>query len=263
VRPVVPKIRVGDVLLGTKNLRSWLQTASLLNYVRQVADRYGEGPGKAKLYLPSKKDRFVVAVNAWETFAVWGLDQKVMLLFCNPKTPKSHSTREMAVHPLQLRPGRNEPTMNPSLFAQWFIRTRGKYPDLLSWPEYAYYVWGSLQMNAISSSQARLSLGFNGDHSFPMLATIPHDCGRAVIRERIELAIYDGLTRPKARRVRIVVSGYSYGPQVSDLPRMQEEIRKITSNPRIVKKLKLDENPAIQKVLEKYLGAFLNKLTNQ
>ena len=70
MRPVIPKVRVGDILLGTKNLRNWLQTASLLNYVNQLGNQHYANSTKGSLYLPSKKDRFVVAVNAWETFAV-------------------------------------------------------------------------------------------------------------------------------------------------------------------------------------------------
>ena len=218
MRPIVPKIRVGDVLLGTKNLRNWLQTASLLGYVRGLA---GQPPYQSDLYIPAKSDRFVVAVNAWETFGVWGLDQDVVILFCNP----SHKQPDY------------ESAMTPALFAQWFIHTRGRHPDLLSWPDHAYHLWGSLQMNAISAPAKRLGYAIREAREHAFSYQQHNGAPREVVKERILGTIRHGLTRQRAKRVR-VAGDRRIGPTLVDIQMMRKEICGFSINPRVVKRFK-------------------------
>jgi len=140
VQPVVPKIRVGDVLLGTKNLRNWLQTKSLLAYTQKL--QVGMHVDNSALYVPHKKNRFVVSVNAWNTFAACDFENRIVLFFCNPTHPDTR--KEL------------EPRMTPGQFATWFIHTRERRPNLRIWPEWAYHLWASYQMNLTSSKNYHL-----------------------------------------------------------------------------------------------------------
>ena len=235
MHPVIPKVRVGDILLGTKNLRNWLHTASLLSYVNQLADPHCRNPKKSSLYLPTKKDRFVVAVNAWETFAVWGLGRDTVVLFCNPVTPPSGRSPQPRGHSDR---DQSEPAMSPALFAQWFIRTQGKRPDLLNtWPNHAYYLWASLQMNGISNPNHRLSYTLAPGIEAPFTTHLHNDSSKGPIREHVEQDIRYGLPRHKQRR-RSVIGYRAYGPSLRDISRWRENIREVTSNPRVMKKLK-------------------------
>jgi len=231
VRPVIPKVQVGDILLGTKNLRNWLQTASLLSYVNLLANQHYANSKKGSLYLPSKTDRFVVAVNAWESFAVWGLDQDAIVLFCNAKN-ESHPKYKHGPS------NRDAEAMSPALFSQWFVRTRGRRPDLLkTWPDHAYYLWASLQMNVISSPDHALNYMVPPGIDTPFTTHLHNDTPKHKIRELVQQGIQRGLIRGKQRR-RPPVGGRAYGPSLQDIPRWREEIRGVTANPRIVKKLK-------------------------
>lgn len=237
--PVIPKVRVGDILLGTKNIRNWLQTASLLGYINQLANDYST-PKKGSLYLPSKKDRFVVAVNAWETFAVWGLDRDLVILFCNPTKERLQGGRGYAVPapmPRHLDLG-DEVAMSPALFSQWFIRTQGKRPDLLkTWPDHAYYLWASLQMNGISNPEHPVSYMIPPGVDTSFITHLHNEHPKSQIRERVQESIQLGLVRSKQRR-RKPVGGRAYGPSLRDIPRWRAEISGLTANPRVVKKLK-------------------------
>lgn len=223
MRPVIPKIRVGDILLGTKNLRSWLQTSSLLKCISQVEQGL-LGEPESSLCLPSKADQYVVAANAWEAFGVWTLDRDFTLVFSNPG-PRRHRSR-----------GHDpEPAMSPGLFAQWFIRTRGRRLDLSTWPNPAYYLWGSLQMNAAGRRYHGLSFAPTPDlHGNPLTMSRQTTPPRDDMREITETAIRCGSTRPKAPQRR-EAQGFAYGPCLRDIPNMQAEIRRIAANPRVVK----------------------------
>ncbi len=234
MRPVIPKVRVGDILLGTKNLRNWLQTRSLLSYVNQLSSNHHQDPKKVSLYLPTKQDRFVVAVNAWETFAVWGLDREAVILFCNPsEEPRAVATRR--------KPRRKDTVqaMSPALFAQWFIRTPGKRPDLINtWPDHAYHLWAALQMNVISHPEHPLGYSVPPGHEASF--TIPYhgrEMDKVNMREIVRQTIRSGLIL-REERDRWPAGGRTYGPHLKDISRWQEQIQKVTSNPRIRKSLK-------------------------
>lgn len=251
MRPVIPKVRVGDILLGTKNLRNWLQTGSLLNYVTQLANNHYDNPKKDSLYIPTKQDRFVVAVNAWETFAVWGLDREAVILFCNPSEEK-HAI------PGYRKLGRKstDQAMNPALFAQWFIRTPGKRPDLINtWPDHAYHLWAALQMNVISNPETPLSYSISPGIETYFITPRYGDLKKAEMRERVRQTIQAGLILRKQRR-RQPAGGRTYGPHLEDIPRWQEQIRGVTANPRIRKRLK-------EKVTFEIPQVVLDMLVNQ
>lgn len=248
MRPVIPKVRVGDILLGTKNLRNWLQTASLLGYITQLADPHDQNPKGGSLFIPTKKDRFVVAANSWETFAVWGMDREVMVMFCNPTAPAARNSIGL---PAEVRVGIRgtarrdaafglveDPVMSPALFAQWFIRTRGKNPDLLNaWPDHAYYLWASLQMNGISSSRDSLSYIALPGVDAPFANGRHYEIDRGELRRLVRQIIRSGLPRKKERR-RSPSRGRAYGPRLQDIPVWREQIRAVAANPRVMKKLK-------------------------
>jgi len=249
MRPIVPKVRVGDVLLGTKNLRNWLQTASLLSYVQGLA---GHSYRTKNLYIPAKKDRFIVAVNAWETFGVWGLDQDqdAIILFCNP----GQSRRVAGEDEIEWNP-----TMTPALFAQWFIRTRGRQPDLLSWPNHAYYLWGSLQMNAISNSHKRLGYSIPAAHDRAFHSHETNDAPKEVVKERVVTAIRYGLTRQKAKRSRPGGSR-RVGPTLGEIQSMRRQISNFTANPRVVKTFKEEMNKIQKEIPQNVYEIIVNSL---
>ncbi len=227
MRPVVPRVRVGEVLLGTKNLRNWLHTSALRVYVRRLKGRPTESLENGLPPL-AKTDKFVVAVNAWETFGVWNRENEIVLLFVNP--PRGRG----GFGPVES----GAPRMSPDLFARWFIRTKGRQPDLEAWPNYAYHLWAALQMNVYSGGPHRqinyaAMLGVEAPFT---LARRNDGNNRAFIREKLEQSIPFGVTRQKTRK-RHPSNEVAYGPDLRDLPTMRQEIRNITKNPHMAAKL--------------------------
>ncbi len=161
MKPLISRVRAGDVLLGTKNLRTYLQMASLYRIAMYgqahgLADRRAPNapmPGGPVLYGPNKSDQFVVLANTDDRFAVWSSNQHIVLLFVNPcpesKVQKTLGTRR--VIPVLNPPGRFRPTgpeswrnsaarMTPEIFSSWFVKTKLKNVDLTRWPDYAWYL---------------------------------------------------------------------------------------------------------------------------
>jgi hypothetical protein len=132
LKPLVPKIRVGDVLYGTKNLRNYLRVCSLVRYLK-VLDRPRSIRKPIEIYTPRKDDRFLVVVNTPELFCVWGENLDVMLRFSNGSSEY---------------PDKENIRMNPTLFTRWFINTRERNPDVLKWPLHVYHTWAWFQMEA-------------------------------------------------------------------------------------------------------------------
>ncbi len=184
MKPLISRIRAGDVLYGTRNLRMYLQTASLyrvVNYATKCAG--GVDPlvwdGAPSLYVPKKDDKFIVAVNTHNRFAVWSPNQKAVLLFLNPvqsqpagKLRGKHVSSGVTTNgtrwgggdapddampdaapenlPRTTGPTRGRADrMSPALFSSWFIRTRFKRPDLTQWPSHAWYLYCCLQLNTV------------------------------------------------------------------------------------------------------------------
>lgn len=141
MNPVVPGVRAGDVLTGTRMLRRWLQTS-----VRYLALREGTDPN---FYSPDKDTKFVVAVNAGKVFIVWaerpgmgkGASNKLMLIpFVNVSKPTAALGHKQDQEYYKER-------MSPSLFSRWFIKTVEKRTALQSWPSGAYACWVLYHMN--------------------------------------------------------------------------------------------------------------------
>jgi hypothetical protein len=110
-------------------------------------------------------------------------------------------------------------------------------------------------MNAISSPVERLSYVPPPVYEAPFA-----DCGfdeypKSTVKERLMVAIRSGLTRSKARRHPVSAERY-YGPHLSDVPKMREEILRIMANPRVVQQLRDKGSTEIPKDI-------LNLIANQ
>lgn len=221
--PVIPKVRVGEVLFGTKNLRHYLRTASILSYVRDL--HVGIKP--SLIYTPSRQDRFVVAANVRPYFAAWGPNQDVVLLFKNGEEDRG-------------------PRMDPNIFAQWFVRSGLYQPDLSSWPGYACTIWSVLQMNSgsvprntitIAPAPNKLNISGLGEGTkTPFMIHKATTGNKDLVFENTRAAIRCGMTRPNAPR-NAFRKDFSCGPRLSDLKAMYEELARITRNPRIIQQL--------------------------
>lgn len=236
MQPVVPRIRVGDVLRGTKHLRNWLQTKSLVAYALK-ADAKVLSPSD-QLYVPRKDSQFVVVVNAWETFIACDFSDEVGVAFCNTLPPSSK--RDL----VDIR-------MSPSIFATWFIRTKERQPDLREWPAWAYVLWAALQMNLCSKQLA---------YSIPALPEGPFSIakrnGRADpdFRRGLKRFLRDhapqGVTRQRIRSRRVLRSA-PYGPRLEDLAKDRQAVQEITNNSRLMQQMKEQLAPKIFDVILK------------
>lgn len=235
MKPVVPKIRVGDVLLGTKNLRSYLRTCSLIRYF-QVLDRRSFGPkteAGSLLYTPNKQDPFVVMVNNHNRFAVWSPNKDVVLLFINPQEGY----------------GSIEEYMNPEIFAQWFLRSSGKNPDVRSWPLHAHYIWASLHMNAWRNRHSPLKFHVRGaePEEAPFvnhLSISPGSVERQTISEAVREAVTHGVFRnlpDSKKRVPHLFGGSGFGPNLREVSQLRSKLETLMRNPRLVSKAKQEK----------------------
>lgn len=241
--PVIPKVRVGEVLLGTKNLRHYLRTASVLTYVRDLHMEVKP----SSIYTPSRKDCFIVAANSRPCFAVWSLNQNVVLLFKNGEDAKAAR-------------------MDPNIFAQWFVRSGLYHPDLSSWPGYACTLWSALQMNSGSTPRNlgappgyRLGISGMGEgirSPFVIHRATPDNKQNAF--DSAKAAIRCGMTRPNAPR-NAFPKDSAHGPRLSDLKAMYEELSRLTKNPRIMQQLEVLEKE--KKVSKGGVLSYLKNLT--
>ncbi len=245
MRPLIPRVQVGSILYGTKNLRNWLRKASLLTCLEDI--RRGLKPDRAKklIFAPQKNDEYIVAVNAWGRFAVWSPRRDIVLLFINPEPDSRATRRNASVEDPDKR-------MDPSIFPSWFINTNGRRVDLRQWPNYAYHLWASLHMNAISglTSKARLIPNFDADSS--TLAPFQyHEQNSQWDRYDTQLRLLEGLKRGMTRRKWAGRRGQPSvsnlgrrGITLSDLDRLDERIRQLASDPRFCKKIGVTVNIA-------------------
>lgn len=229
MRPVISRVRVGDVLKGTRNLRNWLQTAATLNYLNYILHCYGPND-KAKecIYTPSKNDEFLVTVNAWGIFGVYNVNKNVVLVFVNPnKALLNESSLNKHIR------------MDSTIFSKWFIRTNLKYPDLTTWQQYPYYMWATLHLNMGSKDHAwkrpQLSILDGPEGPFKMYRRKLGDWDKPALKELIKLNISRGITRPKTVRA---LGRTAQGPKLEQVSEMREDIRVLCSNPRLRRKIK-------------------------
>jgi hypothetical protein len=234
MKPVVQKVRVGDVLHGTKNLRSYLRTCSMVRYFQLLDRRYGpKGEPTSLIYTPNKQDQFIVLANNHGRFAVWGSNQNVVLLFVN------------AAEGYMSRGERKR--MDSNIFAQWFVRTQSRSPAVKKWPVFAHYLWASIHMNAWRNHeqqlQARFSTGENPE-DLPFLlaesmgvdsvdrATIAH-----AVRESVTRGVFRNLPNSKKSTPQLCGGG-GFGPSLDELPHFRSKLESLMRNPRLVSKAK-------------------------
>lgn len=224
MRPLVAKVKVGDVLHGTRNLRNYLRTASILSRVENVAHGV-MGHCLSSVYTPSKNDEFVVAVNAWGMFGVWCPRDNLVLLWSNP------TKRQVERHGM---PGR----MSPADFATWFVRTSERKPNLTTWPKFAYNMWAYLHMNAIQARNVGYVYGNNRMEPFTAHRSFEQWSERNDTQSFVRAAIKRGMTRFKlGGAVSISSGGNGCGPSMSDLETMERSLRDHLSNPRLRRKV--------------------------
>ncbi len=240
MKPVVQKIRVGDVLLGTKNLRNYLRTCSMLRYFRVLDRRYGpKGDPKSLLYTPSKQDQFIVSVNNHGRVAVWVPNKNVVLLFVNRSQDAvgRYSTG-------------SDVTMDSNIFAQWFVRTQGRKPAVKTWPIHAHYLWASIHMNGWRNPKAQLRMHsghveHTEDGPFEFADGLGVDeCDRQTISHAVRESVKRGIFRnfPNSKKqIPQLFSDGGFGPRLQDLPNLRLTLENMMRNPRLVSKAKQDK----------------------
>lgn len=234
MKPVVPKIRVGDVLLGTKNLRSYLRTCSLIRYFQVLDRRFGpKEEAGSLLYTPNKQDPFIVMANNHGNFSVWSPNKDVVLLFINPHKDYFDGNEYM----------------NPKIFAQWFVKSPGRSPDVRSWPLHAHYIWGSIHMNAWRNRHTPLKFNVRGaepeESPFTHAKFIgPNSVERQTISEAVRESIKHGVFRnlpDRQKRTPHLFGGSGYGPNLREAAQLRSKLETLMRNPRLVSKAKQEE----------------------
>jgi hypothetical protein len=247
VRPVIPRVRVGDILSGTRNLRHYLQTAVTLNYLEDIHQgAMGRRKDKQHVYNPAKDEKFLVVANAWGSFCAVSTVANVGLFFRNP----TDGPIRIPMGKKQLLPRSTALYMAPAIFSQWFIRTEEKQPDVRKWPDYAFHIWASAQMNLCNIvADGALTLHLQGGPQGPFSLVLN---GKGVKRDNIHHYIREWSVRGHTRlsypdRGRLPNGGY--GPRLEDLSGMKERIRELCRNPRVVQRLKSEDQKAYQAIL--------------
>lgn len=271
--PVVPKVRVGDVLYATRNLRNWLQTASLMYSLKHIAEGGNWRGSRRVVFTPRKNDRYVVCVNTGVVFAVFNPDperEMAPLFFINkPNRDQSLVLSSGKKMPIATRARKNKTPkidvrMSPALFSTWFVRTDERLPDLREWPDYAYALWAGLQLNAASvDGDYRLNLSmprrhedfFYGPGHLGNFGSGKRMKDRGTIRTCAQYAIKCGMTRYKEQNgLRHAMIDHALGPKLEDLQAFQQQIKGYVRNPRTKKSVRDDldfgSNEAIKKLLE-------------
>jgi hypothetical protein len=229
---------VGDVLHGTKNLRRYVRTCSLLRYLKVLdTGRSNKGNRTDLLYTPNKEDKFVVALNRDGDFCVWGTNKHLVLAFMNNNGKMKG--------------------MSPSIFARWFVRTQDRVPDLKEWPLYARYIWGAGQLGARYNVETRLpfhsqQVGRTPLEEIPFQYSLhnPRNTDSATIRHAVEEAVIsgrfrgdpEGASRGKGKKRGVsVLSSCPSGPDLSMLPTITREVETLLRNPRLVTAAKRED----------------------
>jgi len=228
LKPVIQRVRVGDVLRGTRNLRNYLRVCSHLRCVKAMSVNYPPSEAKSFLYTPSKLDEFIVAANTHERFAVWSRNKNVCLVFVKGAGGSSHSTQ-----------------MSPEIFARWFIRTENRRPDISSWPNYAYCLWATLQMNTWRNPHTPISFyggtGSRENRPFAADTAISSVTVREAVTESVHQGVFRNLTRTKNNKTpqpKYFTSMGAPGPDLKDIPILRKELEIFYRDPRIVSKAK-------------------------
>jgi hypothetical protein len=182
-----------------------------------------------ELYTPQKDDTFVVAANTPFCFCVWSARKNITLVFINP-------------HGKYLPNG--QPYMSPDLFATWFVRTGGYFLDLNQWPNYAYYLWVMVQMNALTLPNEAHAIRLSSTHAYPF--QFHNDVNNVQVRDNVAKYVQQSATRGRLRYANLKTwhtklygeSFVGYGPLIKQILSMQVDIRSYLSNPRSIMKTK-------------------------
>lgn len=247
MRPLIPRVRVGDVLKGTRNLRYYLQTASTLKYLQEIRHGHSVERLRRRIYRPSKNDKFLVTVNAWGLFGVYSLDTEVILLFGNPTIRPKNSTRSPNGRLSSIQPKMPEMRMNPTIFSQWFIRTHIKMIDLREWKSSAYYMRAALHLNLANIRSDNIpSYYFQHGQSGIFEG---HMNGEGWQRDTLRALSSEwaprGVTRVGAPTGKNNPGG-GFGPRLEEIEDMRREIFQLCTNPRVAQRLKVEENDIYQ-----------------
>ncbi len=248
MRPLIPKVQVGSILYGTKNLRNWLRKSSLLTCLEHMHQGYQAAQAKKFIFTPQKDDEYIVAVNAWGRFAVWSPKSKVVLVFINRDSreqgrPRKELPPALAVFDktIDKATGNPDTRMDPSIFPSWFINTNKRHIDLRGWPGYAYHLWASLHMNAISSNSGQIRLVPNFSHGTSSFGAFQYHESNEWEKYDTQVKLVECLKRGVTRRKYGVGGGraggitHKMGILLSDLDALDKKIKKIVDNPRFPK----------------------------
>jgi hypothetical protein len=140
--------------------------------------------------------------------------------------------------------------MAPPIFSQWFIRTDEKQPDVRKWPDYAFYIWAAIQLNLINivdNNALNVHLQDGPTGPFDLVSN-----GKGAKRESVQATIQQWSVRGHTRlsvtdRGRLPNGGY--GPRLEDLAGMKERIKELCRNPRVVQRLKSEDQKAYQAII--------------
>lgn len=275
--PVIPKVRAGDVLRGTKNLRNWLQLASVHTYLNSLLGEYtGARKSRNFIYTPTKNERFVVAVNNLGRFGVWVEGQEIFLLFNNPTLPRDRRITPPssgAAPPIGWPVARwtkedqgnvYKARMSPALFARWFISTSEKMPDLEKWPFFAQRAWIALHQDCLSnapSSSVSYAMGLDYSSPFQIVESLRSSAQKidlAAYRKSLETALRRRSSPAEAsgRTGRGRCIDCAMGPCLEDLPKLRRSITEMVGNPRFKRKLDSQMLPAAWNAIIEHMMSF-------
>lgn len=252
MKPVVPKVRVGEVLRGTRNLRNYLRLCSLFRYLEKIP----EAPKKVRerlakeIYSPRRDDNFLVTANNLGRFCVWDERTGIVVYFQNP---------------VLIGGAVQDPILDKRLFANWFSRTERMVPDLNKWQGVPLYLWASLHMNALGNIQKALPIPYHhplfvpvpGGHvqanlPFLLAQSLP-TVQRTQIKQAVKEAIATGGFRgrsPNGKSIPIM-GGHRIGPDIEHIPGLREAVVKLARNPRSLSKATRDlGEDKLKKLLE-------------
>ncbi len=244
MRPLIPRVRVGDILKGTRNLRNYLQTAATLAYVIPLSKNYVGSlrqeecdsiREKLRNYRPSKDDEFLVTVNAWNMLGAYDVSSGVVLLFCNTtRTPSRQPSAHSSAYAYF------KPRMDPTIFSRWFIRTHKKRVSIATWPKEPYYMWAALHLN-LSHIRKDTHPSFHFPDQ-PEDLFIPEPNSKRWKRSQLIALLYKWRTRGITRSFSQGKCDQSSGPRLEEIETMRELIGEICANPRVAQRVKADSN---------------------
>lgn len=273
MKPLISKVRPGDILLGTRNLRAYLQTVSLYRILT-----HNQGPRKRhngryagpKLYIPSKQDSFVVAANTSECFATWCSNQNVVLLFINPvqsgQLPKSIEETHSFSNFVAQKGVDNQTTlrMSPNIFSSWFMKTRFKKPDLREWPGYAYHMHACFHLGLVrrapgfrsESGGLSFTVGEDQDNEFMISEWNESAVNKPRVREMAENSRVRGHLRNSVQKGALLIGrATGVGPRLRDISTYRSLIQGIIKGSQSYKRtIKEYPDNSLVSVLEKLVA---------